>query len=220
MESLKRLIDNAMRVCTTRAELARRLGVTRQRLNEWERGARPVPTATLAAIAHIAGADVTTALGTYALDWERHRKACASAVRAGRGCGADAGTAEGSTVEGMDRRTPRLQRFPHSAQSKGAPGRGPRRSLTSRGTGPRDPCARPDRRTRRNTSTTPLEGASGAGRVSRQRTREQDRAGALACRGPRRSREYARHAIEVRATDAARTLATRGARAEARAANA
>ena len=52
---LGELFDRAARECGSRAELARQLGVTPQRLSEWEHGRRQVPPEQIAIIADIAG---------------------------------------------------------------------------------------------------------------------------------------------------------------------
>lgn len=54
-EVLGELFDRAAKECGNRAELARQLGVTPQRLSAWEHGDRQVPPEQIAMIADIAG---------------------------------------------------------------------------------------------------------------------------------------------------------------------
>lgn len=54
-EILGELFSRAAKECGSRAELARTLGVTPQRLSAWEHGARQVPPEQIAIIADIAG---------------------------------------------------------------------------------------------------------------------------------------------------------------------
>lgn len=79
MESLKRLIDKAMRVCTTKTALASRLGVSQQRLQHWATGQRSMPDEAVIELARIAGVDQVRALGEYRWEWLTKKKAGAVA---------------------------------------------------------------------------------------------------------------------------------------------
>lgn len=77
MESVKQVIDKAAKVCGSKKALAERLGVSPQRMWDYESGFRAIPDEKLIEIAHIAGANPIRALGEYA--WERHTKKKGSA---------------------------------------------------------------------------------------------------------------------------------------------
>ena len=72
MKSVKRMIDRALVFCATRTAIATRLGVTPQRLNDWESGRRSMPDEALIELAHIGGKDPKNCLGEYHL--ERYEK--------------------------------------------------------------------------------------------------------------------------------------------------
>lgn len=78
MHSVKRMIDRALVFCSTRTAIAARLGVTPQRLNDWESGRRSMPDEALIELAHIGGKDPKLCLGEYHL--ERHEKKRAGAL--------------------------------------------------------------------------------------------------------------------------------------------
>lgn len=54
-ELIRELVDRAAKECGTKAELARQLGVSATRLNEWRGGHRACPPEQVAIIADIAG---------------------------------------------------------------------------------------------------------------------------------------------------------------------
>lgn len=78
MESLKRLIDKA--ACgRSRADVARSLNCSPQRLWQWESGHRSVPDAIVAALATRAGVDAAKAIGEVRLERAK-KKAPAGAL--------------------------------------------------------------------------------------------------------------------------------------------
>lgn len=87
MESVGRMIDRARQVCPSKAELARRLGVTRQRLHEWETGSRPMPDEKIAELASVASVPLIEALGTYHAEALRKKRAGVTAGLALWACG-------------------------------------------------------------------------------------------------------------------------------------
>jgi transcriptional regulator with XRE-family HTH domain len=83
MQSIKRMIDRAVVFCSTRTEVASRLGVAPQRLNDWESGRRSMPDEAIAALATIAGMELTKCLGAYHAERLEKKRAAASAGLAG-----------------------------------------------------------------------------------------------------------------------------------------
>lgn len=71
MESAKRMIDKAVSKCSpqTRTELARVLGVSPQRLNDWSSGYRHMPTQKAMTVAAIGHMDPIRTLGEYEAEW-------------------------------------------------------------------------------------------------------------------------------------------------------
>jgi DNA-binding transcriptional regulator YdaS (Cro superfamily) len=53
----------------TKVELAALLGVTPQRLNDWEAGSRRCPDARLATLARLAGVKPAAVIGSYGVEW-------------------------------------------------------------------------------------------------------------------------------------------------------
>lgn len=81
MESAKRMIDSAAQLCGSKSDVARRLGVAPQRLNDWESGRRAMPDAQLVALAMLAGADPRAAIGAYRWEWlEKKRGGVAAGI--------------------------------------------------------------------------------------------------------------------------------------------
>jgi transcriptional regulator with XRE-family HTH domain len=78
MQSVKRMIDKALRHMASKAEIAKRLGVDQPRLSHWETGRRSMPDAAIVELAFIAGLDAKDCLGAYHL--ERHEKKRVGAV--------------------------------------------------------------------------------------------------------------------------------------------
>ena len=80
MQSVRRMIDSALRHVASEAELAARLSVDQQRLWNWKNGKRSMPDAALIELAHIAGTDPKKALGDYHYEWHEKKS---GTVRAG-----------------------------------------------------------------------------------------------------------------------------------------
>lgn len=78
MQSLKGIIDKAAKVCGTKTNLAKRLGISPNRLWDYESGFRPMPDDKVIELAYIAGTNPIKALGEYA--FERHGKKKGSAT--------------------------------------------------------------------------------------------------------------------------------------------
>lgn len=57
IEEVKTLIDKAAKVCGSKSELARRLGIAQQHVSQWASGSRTCQPEDIAAMAHIAGFD-------------------------------------------------------------------------------------------------------------------------------------------------------------------
>jgi DNA-binding transcriptional regulator YiaG len=57
------------RKLATKAALAAQLGVTPQRLRDWESGTRRCPDVRLVKLATLAGVDPATVIGTYGVEW-------------------------------------------------------------------------------------------------------------------------------------------------------
>lgn len=81
MKSLERMIDKAAKICGSKSEVARRLGVSPQTLYNWETARRSMPDEQIDALATLIGYDPIKALGEY--HHERMRKKTAGFVRAG-----------------------------------------------------------------------------------------------------------------------------------------
>lgn len=86
MQSIERMIDKALRSCLTKAEIARRLGVTPQRLNDWQSGYRSMPDEKLIELAHLAGVDEVKAAGEVIVERVRKKRAAALAGIATAAC--------------------------------------------------------------------------------------------------------------------------------------
>jgi len=55
MKSLERMIDRAAKICGSKAEVARNLGVSPQTLYNWETGRRSMPDEQIDALATLTG---------------------------------------------------------------------------------------------------------------------------------------------------------------------
>lgn len=106
MESIVWMIDEAMKVWPTKTAIARHLGVTPQRLNDWERGYRHMPPEKIEALAALSGLAPALQIGRYELEWRKKRATSALAGIAALVCslvvsGAALGpsTAEAQTIE-------------------------------------------------------------------------------------------------------------------------
>jgi DNA-binding transcriptional regulator YdaS (Cro superfamily) len=86
MESAKRMIDRAARICGNKTKLAHHLGVAPQRLNDWEAGRRPMPDAALIELAHVCGTDPRAEIGRYRYEWHEKKRGAALAGIAVAGC--------------------------------------------------------------------------------------------------------------------------------------
>jgi len=74
MQSVKRMIDKALRHVASEADLATRLGVDQQRLWNWKEGRRSMPSAAIIELAHIGGLDPKNALGEYHYEWHEKKQ--------------------------------------------------------------------------------------------------------------------------------------------------
>lgn len=69
MKSARRMIDNAKKLCKTKTNVAKFLGITQQRLDEYERGKRHMPAQLVMKLAVLANENSIRALGEYEAEW-------------------------------------------------------------------------------------------------------------------------------------------------------
>ncbi len=69
MNSIKRMIDNALRVCPSKSAIARTLGDSPQTLYNYESGLRHMPAAKVMRLATLANMNSVIELGRYEAEW-------------------------------------------------------------------------------------------------------------------------------------------------------
>ncbi len=85
MNSIKRMIDNALPVCKTKTALAKTLGLLPQNLYDYERGRRHMPAHLVMRLATLANMNAVMELGRYEAEWMQKKLGGAAAGIAGAG---------------------------------------------------------------------------------------------------------------------------------------
>jgi hypothetical protein len=83
MNSIKRVIDNALQVCPSKSAIARTLGDSPQTLYNYEAGLRHMPAAKAMRLATLANENAVIALGRYEAEWVGKKTMRAAAGIAG-----------------------------------------------------------------------------------------------------------------------------------------
>jgi len=108
MKSLERMIDRAAKICGSKSEVARRLGVSPQTLYNWETARRSMPDEQIDALATLTGYDPIKALGEYHHEWMR--KKTGGSARAGIAVALSFLVAASSAVSGLPQQSAHASR--------------------------------------------------------------------------------------------------------------